>query len=262
LKGVVSSVFTGALHYMFRSEGVWLSGCTFEFMGRVMSSRSDIGGWLREQSLLRTSDEVVIDRVKAMVRVEEVARGDYVSVQGDPNSPLVFLFSGQLQSIILTKDGLEIPVHMIHAGDSAGAPAILNGVPNGKSILALERSVVAVVNRSDARRLFLEPAVARALGEQLASRIHDVVAGYSVRGAPRSTTRVCAIIYELFRQSGEDTSRPFEIPIHSAVAVAAQVSRETVTRVLSMLSRHEIILKSRSRLWVTNPAALRALACS
>jgi CRP-like cAMP-binding protein len=225
-----------------------------------MSANSKIERYLREQSFLNLCDDRVIQLVMTIVRIQEVNDGEYVLRQGDPASPLVLVLTGQLRSLILAKDGSEIPLRLVNAGDATGAAAILDGRPSAKSAIALRKSIVASIGRRDARRLFCETEVAHALNARFANCIHEIVTGQYAQAHSRSKTRVCGIIYSMFQGAGADTSMPLDIPTHSALAALAQVSRETVTRVLSALSRDKIITKSRSQVWILDPAALQALS--
>jgi CRP/FNR family transcriptional regulator, cyclic AMP receptor protein len=215
---------------------------------------------LKQQLLFKSSDNDTIELVRNMARVETVKAENCLVLQGDRTSPLVLLLSGQLRTCLLTEDGREITLHLISAGDAAGAASILRGMPSAKSVVAVKTSVVALINRANARRLLSEPAVARELNAMFARLMQGSIANQTTLGTPRSTARVCAIIYAMFRDMGEDPAKPIAIPTHASLAAIAEVSRETVTRVLTSLSRRNIITRQRQAIFVTSPTALQQLA--
>ncbi|CAG9274842.1 transcriptional regulator, Crp/Fnr family [Paraburkholderia unamae] len=216
--------------------------------------------YLRAQFLLKSSDNDTIELARTMARVEKVKAEDYLVIQGDKTSPLVLLLTGQLRTCVLTEDGRELPLHMLHAGDATGAVSIIQGIPSTKNVVAVKPSVVALINRADARRLFSAPTVTRELNAMFASLIQGVITEQNATGSAKSTARVCAILYAMFREAGSKQDSPVELPTHSSLASVAQVSRETVTRVLGLLSRREIIVKERQRIFVRKPEALQLLA--
>jgi CRP/FNR family transcriptional regulator, cyclic AMP receptor protein len=215
---------------------------------------------LRQQLLFKSSDNATIELAQSMARVETVKAAHHLILQGDETSPLVLLLSGQLRTCLITEDGREITLHLINAGDATGAASILQGMPSAKSVVAVKTSVVALINRANARRLLSEPTVARELNAMFARLMQGTIANQTTLGTPRSTARVCAIVYAMFRDAGEDPARPIAIPTHASLAAMAEVSRETVTRVLTSLSRQNIITKQRQTIFVTKPADLQQLA--
>ncbi|MCG5074525.1 Crp/Fnr family transcriptional regulator [Paraburkholderia tagetis] len=225
-----------------------------------MSADYNLEECLRQQFLFKSSDNSTIELARNSSRVVKVKADDYLVRQGDRASPLVILLSGQLRTCLLTEDGREIALHLLNAGDATGAASIIHGAPSMKSIVAVKASTVALINRADARRLFSEPGVAREVNAMFARLIKGTVENQTAIGTPRATARVCAIIYAMFIDSGADPAKPFGIPTHASLAAVAEVSRETVTRVLSSLARRNIIIKQGHQIIVTNPAALQQLA--
>ena len=154
---------------------------------------------LERQLLFKSSNSNTIELVCNMARVKQVKAGNFLVLQGDWTSPLVLLFSGQLRTCILTEDGREIVLHQLNAGDASGAVSIIQGTQSAICIAAVKPSIVALINRADARRLLSEPSVARELNAILASLLQESVANKTTPAAPRSTASICAIIYAMFR---------------------------------------------------------------
>lgn len=224
-----------------------------------MSDAYNLEECLRQQFLFKASNNSTIELARDAARVVQVKAEDYLVRQGDRASPLVLLFSGQLRTCLLTEDGREIALHLLNSGDATGAASIIHGAPSMKSIVAVKASTVALINRADARRLFSEPGVAREVNAMFARLIKGAIENQTAMGTPRATVRVCTIIYAMFIDSGADPAKPISIPTHASLAAVAEVSRETVTRVLSSLSRRNIIVKQRHQIFVTKPGALQQL---
>jgi DNA-binding transcriptional regulator YhcF (GntR family) len=81
-----------------------------------------------------------------------------------------------------------------------------------------------------------------------------------VHASSRSTTRICALIYSIFREEGGHPSAPIELPSQATLGLMARVSRETVSRAVSLLSQRGIIRKQRNQILVVDPDALQRMA--
>lgn len=213
---------------------------------------------LRQQFLFKSSGDDTIELANNMARVKSAKAGGFILLQGDSNSPLVLLLEGQLRTCTLTEDGREIPVRTVGAGEAVGAVAVVQDLPSAISVAAIKPSMVALINRADAHRIFSEPGVARRLNVMLASLIQSIVTKRTTTGSVSSTARVCGIIHAMFLEAGVGVA--VELPTHASLATLAQVSRETVTRVLALLARREIVVKQHRRICIKKPEVLQLLA--
>src|ERR1700688_2942351 len=106
---------------------------------------------LRDQALFALSSDAILKRASEMARIAEFGPGDYVCFQGDRQSPLVLVISGQLRSFTLSEDGCEIPIRVINPGQSVGESPIIHDSPIQGNITAVRKSTVAILSRAHAR---------------------------------------------------------------------------------------------------------------
>lgn len=216
---------------------------------------------LREQTLFRTADERVLRLAREAVRVRELRAGEYVCFQGDVASPLVLLLAGHLRVCALSEEGHEIPIRTVSAGEMAGAASVVNDTPLHGNIVATRESSVALMSRSDARRMFREPEVASALNSSLARLVQNLTGRQADQTLLGATARVSAWIDSTLRGAANGIPETIELPSHASVGAMANVSRETVSRVLASLTRRGVLEKrGRHEISVLDPAALRAIA--
>jgi CRP/FNR family cyclic AMP-dependent transcriptional regulator len=215
---------------------------------------------LRKQNLFALASENLIKTASQMVRITEFGPGDYICFQGDPRSPLVLVILGQLRTSTLSEDGREIPVRVINPGESGGEEPILRNSSVHGNIAAVRKSTVALFNRAHARQLFNEPDVARALNNSMALRLMHLVERHAEQGRPRADARISAVIESAINNAEKDESPLIELPDQATIAAMAQVSRETVSRVLKSLTNRGVIAKEGRRIRVRDRVTLHTLA--
>jgi CRP-like cAMP-binding protein len=214
---------------------------------------------LRDQELFRSSGDEIIKLASEMARVTDVKADEYVCFQGDIESPLILLLSGQLRTCTLSAEGHEIPIRIFGPGDSIGAASIVDESPITANVIATRKSTVVRLLRADARRLFLEPEVSRALNRLLARSVKGFASQHAEQGMPRAAARVSAVINSALSKVG-DASTTIELPNQATLGAMAKVSRETVSRVLASLERCGVIAKEGRQISVQDRAALRTIA--
>jgi len=224
-----------------------------------MLKNEELRARLAEQTLFATADEETIRVLANGARVMRYKAGAYVSFEGDVESPLLLVLSGQLRVASLSAQGDETPIGTVSAGSCAGAVAIISSSASTVNIIANRASTVALVGRTLARQLFGQPQVSSALNGVLSSLVDRLVHSHSRRELPRAAARVAAIIVEELDQLRDLDAAPAEPPSHATIAAMAKVSRETVSRVLSSLEVRGLIAKEGRRIRVLDDTALRML---
>ncbi len=195
----------------------------------------------------------------AKVRFATFAPGEVLAHHGDRSAPLVLIVSGRAQSSRYSEDGRELGVAFLGPGDSSGEAAILLDVPAMFSVTAVNTVLAGLVTRTEARRLFTDTAIADALLRLLAGKLELVVDNHAALTLPSAHARVYAVILNAFRSS-TDEAEPPELPSQAAIALAANVSRETVSRALKTLVSRGAIAKAGRRYLLTDRQMLQRLA--
>ncbi len=224
-----------------------------------MVDKTELRERLAEQTLLANADAATVERVANSARIARYGKGTYVTFEGDAESPLLLVLSGQLRVSGLSAQGDETPVSTVSAGASVGAVSIISNTPSSVNVIANRESTVAIISRMLARQLFCDPQVSLALNGLLASLVSRLVHCQSRREMPRAAARVAAIIIEELGQTHDLGAAPVEPPTHATIAAMAKVSRETVSRVLSSLEVRGLIAKEGRRIRVLDDNALRIL---
>jgi CRP/FNR family transcriptional regulator, cyclic AMP receptor protein len=215
---------------------------------------------LRDQILFAGSSHDVLNWASNMLQVSEFKAGSYICFQGDMRSPLVLLKSGQLRISTVSEDGAEIPVGVVNPGESAGEPEIVRSSPILVNIAVVRTSTVGIFSRADARQVLNEPSISRALNGRMASQLSQLIERQASQGLPRADARISAVIESVMSNAKGGESTLIELPKQETIAAMANVSRETVSRVLKTLELRGIISKEGRHVLVRDRTALHVLA--
>jgi len=226
----------------------------------MSSQRDNPENALINQGIFSLASNDIIKKAGEVARHAKFGPGEYLCFQGDPQSPLVLLISGQLRLFTLSENGFEVPMGVINAGQSSGEPAILCDSPSMLNIAAVRHSAVALIGRNDARQLFNEPQVSRALNTIMAQRFTHHIERHAVQGLPRADARISAVIEAVINDAGTNESPLIELPNQATIAALAKVSRETVSRVLKSLEQRGVLAKEGQWVRVCDRTTLRSLA--
>jgi CRP/FNR family transcriptional regulator, cyclic AMP receptor protein len=216
---------------------------------------------LKQQRLLRNVSDDVIEEVSRHIHYRRFGKRDFVVHKGDAGSSLLMLMSGRLQVIALSEDGREIGLNFVDPGDYFGELSIIDGGPRSASIVATMESVVGFLPKPQAEALFYRnPAVVEALLQRLCRTIRQASNYRSMLGLSRAYARVYSVLEASMRKGVGDLLTIENLPNQQAIAITANVSRETVSRAIRSLVEAQVIERDYRRLIVRKPDMLARLA--
>ncbi len=217
---------------------------------------------LRRQRLMSSLHDSVLSGIAAHVRTRQFKRRDPIVNRGAPGAALMFLFSGRLQQISLNEDGREVGLGFIEPGEHFGLLSIIDGHPQTVSIIAVTDALVGFLDREHAEHFLLRSAeVTYLLLCQLCESIRQGFDDRSKLGVTSARARICAVLNSMVTARPDGIAEIHKPPSQRAIAITANVSRETVSRALNVLNENKIIRKDRDRLLVLDEHALRRAAC-
>ena len=168
---------------------------------------------------------------------------------------------GTVRVVIYSASGREVSFDDIDAGGYFGELACLDSRPRSASVVALTNTVVAAISPPVLERALLEhPKMALILMRRLAKVIRqstDRILDLSTLGA---NNRVYAELLRLSKPNAKDAGKTAVIrpvPIHGDIAARVSTTRETVARVLSDLTKKQLVLKEGTSLVIKDIERLR-----
>lgn len=159
---------------------------------------------------------------------------------GDRTSHAWLIMMGRAQALAYAVDGQMVLVHEYRVGDLFGAVGPAEAWPVEAEVVAVEPTSAACVPAADFVLLVDRHG---SLGLLLVRSLLGQLGATSMRMVDRTTLsapgRVYAELLRLARLGDGATIRP--APVHAALAVRVQSTRETVSRAVNALERRGIV---------------------
>lgn len=168
---------------------------------------------------------------------------------GDGTSYAWLIMTGRAQALVYALDGQTVLVHEYLVGDLFGAVAAADAWPIEAEVIAAEPTSAACVPAADFVLLVDRHG---SLGLLLVRSLLGQLRAASMRMVDRTTLsapgRVYAELLRLARLGDGRTIRP--APVHAALAVRVQSTRETVSRAVNALERRGIVRRENDTLFI------------
>lgn len=211
--------------------------------------------------LLAGIDEPTIASLVPLVTWREVTKKEMVLFKGSTGEHLLFLLEGRLQVVDVTESGREIGLNLLLPGDYFGELSIIDDGPRSASVVAVERSVIALLPRQQAWELFhRNPLVAERILTGLAKKLRSATSYQTILCLPSASQRVFALLQRLCVAAPGGMVIIDHPPKQHELAIMANTSRESVSRALSVLTELGIVEKDHQRLIVRKPRELEQMA--
>ena len=205
-------------------------------------------------------DEITARNASRMARIVSVKAGDTVCFQGDGESPLIFILSGQLHVSTMSEDGEEEALFFADSGGTVGAAPILQGVAIPANVVATKNGQLALLNRASVTQLLSDSQFLLGLSRAISAEALAIAKRRGALGVRSSRARVAATLLSMMDASGSDQTPIIDSPGTEMIDRLCGVSRETVSRVLSSLERSGTISKNGRRLHVLDLDGFQQIA--
>ena len=177
---------------------------------------------------------------------------------GDRLGHAWLVVAGRAQALVYGLDGQMVLVHEYRTGDFFGTVAATDAWPVDADVVAADPTRAACVPAADFVMLVDRH---RSLGLLLVRSLLEQLRAASARMVDRTTLsapgRVYAELLRLARLGDGAVIRP--APVHAALAVRVQSTRETVSRSVSALERRGIVRRENDALVIVAPGRLEEL---
>lgn len=202
-----------------------------------------------------------LERLSALVRRRDFARGELVFQQGDEGTALYVVRRGEVAIRLGSSDGREVTLSLMGRGQAFGELALLDGEARSADAVAREPSQLLVLQREDFLALLRErPLMAEALLAELSRTVRRVTA--TVQGAAflGGRARLARALLELARTQGE--LQPGGVLLgprltQTELARLVGATRESVNKWLRAYEREGVLRKERGRVVLLSPERLR-----
>ncbi len=219
---------------------------------------------LRQVQLLADLDDVDLQLLAPLTRQRMIAKRQHVFRSDEPSDALFLLLEGRVRLAKLSRDGKEITLAILGAGDLFGEQAICGGGPRGTISEVIEDATICAIERTDFERYVRQrPGLAYRFMQLLAERqreIQDRIEELAFRDVP---TRLARLLSRLAVEHGDTVAEGIAIRLpltHQEVANLIGATRETTTATLNDFRRAGALKLGRKRIVITNLDHLQAMA--
>ena len=211
---------------------------------------------LKTVSLFWDLDKTELGYLSDKMVSKKFESGNLIFLEESEGKNLFFVVEGSVKVTRLSKDGREVILAMLNAGDFFGEMSLLDGEARSANVIALEKTEVLSLNRDDFLVVLHDyPKIAIQLLKEMTSRLRKSdrqIVSLSLSDAEK---RIALCIVRFADEQGVIKNGQVtipKIPIQQDIANMAGTSRETVSRAMSLLIQEKYIERSGKELKILN----------
>lgn len=204
-----------------------------------MAEASEID-FLKQVGLFDSLADEELEALAGVATSQHLSPNALVILAEDEGESFFVIRKGRVKVSVTGKDGREIILSQLGAGEYFGELSLLDGRPRSADVTTLEMTDLLVIRREGFHSAVeAHPAIPIHLMITLAGRLRHSdrqVAGLALLGI---SERICSVLMALAEEQGVETEEGFVIkkrPTHQVLAAMSGTARETVTRVMSRLT--------------------------
>ncbi len=211
---------------------------------------------LKTVSLFWDLDKTELGYISDKMVSKKFENGNLIFLEESEGKNLFFVVEGSVKVTRLSKDGREVILAMLNAGDFFGEMSLLDGEARSANVIALEKTEVLSLKRDDFLVVLHDyPKIAIQLLKEMTSRLRKSdrqIVSLSLSDAEK---RIALCIVRFADEQGVIKNGQVtipKIPIQQDIANMAGTSRETVSRAMSLLTQEKYIERNGKELKILN----------
>jgi CRP-like cAMP-binding protein len=215
-----------------------------------MMARMERRDMLRSIHLFVDLTDRESDIILDLMREKSVPRGTTIFHQNDHGGGLYLILAGSVKISRTGRDGRDVTVAMLHAGNFFGEMSLLDGQPRSASATATLATRMLVLDREHFQRYVLTQCrITGKLLRELSKRLRAADQTIENLALASVQDRLFSLLGHLGRRGPlKDGAGVIErAPTHQEIAEMVGSSRETVTRSLAAMEKQGLIAVDRKR---------------
>lgn len=181
-------------------------------------------------------------------------RGETIVEQGQPGEAFFVIVRGRVAVTIVAPDGREVVLNSLGEGEHFGEMALLDDAPRSASVVAQEKSELAILSRGVFFDLLKSDFVlTRALLSAFSARLRRANATIEGLAALDVKARLARYFRELATTRGRKAGGGWAVvvrPSQREIADTIGSSRETVSRTMSQMAEEQLIVPKGKAVYV------------
>jgi CRP/FNR family cyclic AMP-dependent transcriptional regulator len=181
-------------------------------------------------------------------------RGETIVQQGQPGDAFYVIVRGRVAVAIVAPDGREVVLNTLGEGDHFGEMALLDDAPRSASVIAQEKSDLAILSRTVFFELLKSNFVlTRALLAAFSARLRRANATIEGLASLDVKSRLARYFRELAGTRGRKAGGGWAVvvrPSQREIADTIGSSRETISRTMSQMAAEQLIVPKGKAVYV------------
>ncbi len=219
--------------------------------------------YLRKIPLLEGLSTEQYRELTGEVEVRELQRRQIVYLPGDPGEHVFFIQGGRIKCSKVSRDGKELTLTYVAAGEFFGELCVLEGSPREEMAEAMKNSIITVLPRERIRNLLMtRPAIAFRFIKVVGERRRLVEQKIEHLVFRDVHAKLAALLIELGKEYGKETEDGLQIDqkiTHQEMANLIGSTRETISLTLAAFKRKELVQLFGRTVVLTDIDGLQAL---
>lgn len=213
---------------------------------------------LSQVPYLANLDAGLVELIAQQMKCQQFEAGQIIFLEGEENVALYIVHTGWLKAMKSSPDGREQVLHFIGPGEVFNAIGVFVEQVNPASVMALEASVVWVIEQSAMLTLFDQhPELGRVIIRRLAGRVQQLIQMVEDLSLRSIEARLARYVIEQAQQ--EQLSRP-RWATQAEMANRLGTVPDVLNRALRGLVRENLIRVERHQIQILDHAGLEIKA--
>ena len=212
--------------------------------------------YLRSVSIFSDLSDVELVSISKKMTPYSYSKGEFIVMEEMEGQQCYFITQGSVKITRSSKDGREVILAILTAGEFFGEMSLLDGESRSANVLTLEETKVLALNRNDFMATLEEyPRVSIQLLKELTIRLRKSdlqIASLTLSDAEK---RIGLCILRLAGEQGTIRQGHVKIkkfPFQHDIANMAGTSRETVSRTLVLFEQNGLIQREGRQLTIVD----------
>jgi len=200
--------------------------------------------------------------VAKLIRLRRYGARQVVVRQGDAGGALFLSISGYFKAVSTSKEGKDVLLSIMGPGEVFGELSVLDGQPRSATVVTLEPSVLAFIERAPLLQLLEEsPSLATRLLEVLAQRLRNLTKRCETISSQDVPKRLARALISLADDHGQVSESGVRIPVRLSqqdLGNMVGATRESVNKQLRHWTQTGVVQRESGCVIIADLPALRA----
>jgi len=233
---------------------------------RGLMQKEDPAALVASIPLFATLEPDARQLIARLIRVRRYAARQTVVWEGEPGGVLFVTLTGYLKVVTAGAEGKEVLLNVMGPGEVIGELSVLDGQPRSASVIALETSQLATIEREPLLEVMrASPNLAICMVEVLAQRLRNLSKRCENISSMDISSRLADVLVTLAEKHGEKTGRDVRIPVRLSqqdLGSMVGATRESVNKQLRSWTHSGVLKQEAGRVIITDFAALRSMTAT